>query len=114
MSVCVVLTDTSVLFPRVLRAAVAADIDAICTANVRDFPAASMIHVGINIITPDSLLQTAVTTFPRQIRTVRRQVVTAMPHSNDEATLVGLKQRSSPAARQPSSPAAQQPGSQSG
>lgn len=75
----------------VLAAAVAVDADVLCTENLKDFPAAAMADVGIQLMSADALLTLLVGEFPDRMLTTHRLVVSRLPGATDESTLVALR-----------------------
>lgn len=80
----------------VLEAAVAADADILCTANVRDFPASETLRVDVAVFTPDELLHAYMLAMPSQAAVIHGEVVNGMPETSDEATIAALNRAGAP------------------
>jgi len=75
----------------VLAAAVAADVDVLCTDNLKDFPADAMDEVGIQLMSADDLLSLLVAEFGDEMLAVHRLVVSRFPRATDDSTLAALR-----------------------
>ena len=82
----------------VLAAAIAAEATVLCTANTRDFPAAVVAALGLEVMTPDALLSALVTEFPSQMLTVHATSVERLRGATDESTIAALQRAGAPTA----------------
>ncbi len=70
----------------------------LCTANTRDFPAAGVAALGLEVMTPDALLSALVTEFPSQMLTVHATSVERLRGATDESTIAALQRAGAPTA----------------
>ena len=56
----------------------AAEVDVICTNNVRDFPPAVMADLGLVLLTPDDLFVRLIDARPRRMLTAHRSAVASL------------------------------------
>ena len=75
----------------VLAAAVAADVDVLCTDNIKHFPPDVMAAVGIEALTADDLLSLLVEEFEDDMLVVHRIAVSRLPGATDESTIAALR-----------------------
>lgn len=74
----------------VVAAAVAAEADVLCTLNAKDFPDPVMQRVGIQRVSPDTLLSGLAVAHPEEMLRVHRTSVALMRNATDESTLLAL------------------------
>lgn len=75
----------------VLAAAIAAEADALCTFNIKHFPAAAMEAAGVIRVTPDQLFCALIDVHPAEMLDVHRTAVRKSRHATDESTLAALR-----------------------
>lgn len=80
----------------VVAAAVAAEADLLCTANVRDFPEVLMDRVGIQSVTPDRLLVQLIEDQPARMIRAHQQTIEWTPGTTHRATLDVLRRAGAP------------------
>ena len=75
----------------VIAAAVAAEVDLICTDDRTGFPPKVMADFGIDITTPDSLLSALIEQAPDAMLNAHRMAVSRLPGASDHSTIAALK-----------------------
>ncbi|MFT4293821.1 MAG: PIN domain-containing protein [Micropruina sp.] len=75
----------------VLAAAISAEVDVVCTSNIKDFPPEVMKDLGLEALTPDELLSALVLEFGPGMMEVHRVAVARLPGATNESTIHALK-----------------------
>jgi hypothetical protein len=85
----------------VLAAALAAEADAICTMNTKDFPADAIARLGLGVASPDDLLCGLIAASPHEMAAVHAMVLEDHAEASGEEALAHLMAAGAPnAARQ--------------
>lgn len=82
----------------VLAAAISAEVDILCTDNIKDFPAEAMAVVGIEAMTADALLRLLMERFEEDMVAAHRMAVSRLPGATDESTMNALRRAGAPGA----------------
>lgn len=80
----------------VLAAAVAGDAEVVCTANLKDFPVASVGELGLEVRHPDEVLARLVRRRPAEMLAVHRVCVERLKDATDESTVAALRRADVP------------------
>jgi predicted nucleic acid-binding protein len=75
----------------VLAAALAAEADVLCTANIKDFPDVVMSTFGIEVLAPDSLICVLIANYPDKMLLVHQASITRLRGATDESTIEALR-----------------------
>lgn len=82
----------------VLAAAIAAEAVVLCTANTKDFPESVTASVGVETMTPDTLLCLLITEFHPQMLAAHAAAVASLRGATDASTIRALRRAGAPAA----------------
>lgn len=82
----------------VLAAAIAADAVVLCTANTKDFPESVTASVGVETMTPDTLLCLLIREFQPQMLAAHAAAVASLRGATDASTIRALRRAGAPAA----------------
>ena len=80
----------------VLAAAVAAEATVLCTSNTKDFPAALIAPLGIEVLTPDQLLGRLLAEYREQMLAAHRAAVASLHGATDASTIAALGRAGAP------------------
>jgi predicted nucleic acid-binding protein len=75
----------------VLAAAVAADADILCTANIKDFPEIVTRQLGLRVLTPDSLLCILIEKHPSEMQSVHAKTIARLRGATSDSTIEALR-----------------------
>jgi predicted nucleic acid-binding protein len=82
----------------VIAAAIAAEADVVCTANITDFPVAAVGGFGFTVLTPDELICQLITSFPAVMLLVHQTSIANLRGASNESTLAALRKSGAPQA----------------
>lgn len=80
----------------VLAAAVSAEVDILCTDNIKHFPPQVMAAVGIEVLSADALLSRLTQDYRTDMLNVHRTTVARLQHATDESTILALRRAHAP------------------
>ncbi|MDR2619815.1 MAG: PIN domain-containing protein [Propionibacteriaceae bacterium] len=82
----------------VIAAALAAEADIVCTANIADFPQQITKELGFVVMTPQELICQLIMTHPDTMLLVHKTAIANLPGATDQSTLEALRRAGAPKA----------------
>lgn len=82
----------------VLAAALTAEADTVCTANLKDFPTPVLATLGLVSVSPDALLTALIDNYPAAMFDAHRTTVAHLPGASNDSTMTALRRAAAPVA----------------